>query len=179
MNLLKKITIITAIFMLSLTSLYATGAGFQLSADPGIVINSDRVNPEKFSAAVTGTVKLSRIPVAAGFGLEAGKAFSDFAYGIYGFADYWIFDLQLKNTWNFYSGCGASGNLLTSDFKNWSAEAGARIFAGMNWLFWDNYLEVYIQQNVVPTYNFNLNKAASKGHFMLCLPFEAGLRLHF
>ena len=179
MNPSKKITIITAMFIFALTSLSATGAGFQLGGNPGLVINSNSVKPEKLSATVTGTVKLSRIPLAAGFGFEAGKSFSDFAYGLYGFADYWIIDLQLKNTWNFYSGCGASGTVLTSDFKNWSAGGGARIFAGMNWLFWDNYLELYIQQNIVPGYMITFNETDSKGRFMLCLPFEAGLRFHF
>ena len=179
MNHSKKITALTACIFLLITSLYATGAGFQASFNPGLLFNSDSVKMEKLSGTVTGTVKLSSIPVAAGFGFEAGKNFSNFEYGLYGFADYWIFDLQLKNTWSFYSGCGASVNLLTNDFKHWSSAAGARVFAGTNWLFWDNYLELYLQQNLVPTCLLNLNSLSSEKRFMLCLPFEAGLRFHF
>ena len=37
---------------------------------------------------------------------ESGKLFSDFNYGFSVFADYWAVDLQIKNTWSFYSGFG-------------------------------------------------------------------------
>ena len=179
MNHSKKIILISIIFFLCLTSLSATGAGFQLGGNPGLLFKDGQVKCEKLSATATGTIKLSRLPLTAGLGFEAGKSFSDFSYGLYAFADYWLIDLQLKNTWNFYSGLGACGSLLTSDFKNFGMTAGARIFAGTNWLFWDNYLELYLQQNIVPSYAVNLNKPDSDGSFMLCFPLEAGLRFHF
>ena len=175
----KKIAAVSVVFILCITRLFATGAGFQAGGNPGLLFNSDEVKLEKFSATATGTVKLSRIPVAAGLGFEAGKVSSDFSYGLYGFADYWLIDLQLKNTWNFYSGIGASGSILTSDFKNFGMTAGARFFAGMNWLFWDNYMELYVQQNIVPSYARSLNDSASEGAFILCLPLECGVRFHF
>lgn len=175
----KKISIITVFFALAFsTALSATGAGIQFSANPSILINEASVKPEVFSARAVGTIKSGRLPLAAGFGFEAGNNFSKLSYGLTGFADYYAIELQLKNTWNFYSGLGAEGSLLTSDFKNWSMSAGARFFAGINWLFYDNYLEFYIQQNVVPSYNRSL-AASSKGNFMLGLPFDAGIRMHF
>ncbi len=179
MNRNKKI-ICTALFIFSiLAKISATGAGVQAGANPGLFMNESSVKLEKITGTLTGTLKFSRIPMVVGFGFEAGKAFSEVSYGFSGFADYHAVDVQIINTWNFYSGFGAAGSLLTSDFKDWNVAAGARFFAGMNWLFWDNYLEFYIQQNVVPSYTRSLTVADSKGAFMLALPFESGIRLHF
>lgn len=176
----KKIISLTILFIFCIaTKVFATGAGIQVSGTPALLINEEGVKFEQFTGRLIGTIKSGRIPMAAGFGFEAGKSGSEFAYGFTGFADYYAIELQLKNTWNFYSGFGAEGTLLTSDFHNWGLKAGARFFAGMNWLFWDNYLEVYIQQNVVPTYAKNLSASGSKGAFMLGLPFDAGIRFHF
>ena len=88
-------------------------------------------------------------------------------------------DIQIVNTWSLYSGFGASAKFLTDDFKDWSLAAGARFFAGVNTLFYDGYLELYAQQNIVPTYLKKLGQGDSDASFMLCLPFEAGLRMHF
>ena len=176
----KKIVTLCALFIFCITAqISATGAGIQFSGKPALFINEDTVKLEQITGRAVGTVKLSRIPVAAGLGFEAGKASSDFAYGLFGFVDYHAVDIQVKNTWNFYSGFGAEASLLTSDFSNWGMTAGARFFAGMNWLFWDNYMELYVQQNVVPTFAKNLNASDSKPGFMLGLPLDAGIRFHF
>ena len=185
MKFSKKILFLILLFISLSTRIFATGAGIQLSAKPSLLVNDQGVDFEQFTGRLIGTVKLSRIPVAAGFGFEAGKSGSAFAYGFTGFADYYAVDLQLKNTWNVYSGFGAEGSFLTSDFKNWGMSAGARFFIGMNWLFWDNYLEFYIQQNAVPAYTRSLKSSTSdsgsgsKGTFIFSMPFESGLRFNF
>ena len=166
----KIITILFTSFILS-AKLCATGAGIQAGGNQGLTLNQDNEKLEKFTGTLCGTMRFSRVPVAVGFGFETGKLFSDFQYGFSGFADYYALDLQLKNTWNLYSGFGASVSLLTSDFKNWNPAFGARFFVGTNWLLWDNYLEIYAQQNIVPAY--------CKKSFMLNLPLEAGVRMHF
>lgn len=166
------------LFILFTSKAFATGAGVQSGAVPGIIINQESAKLENFTGSLTGNMKFSKIPVVIGAGFEAGKLYSDFDFGLSAFADYWFLDLQLINTWSFYSGFGASGKLLTADFKDWNLEAGARFFAGMNYLFWDGYLEIYAQQTIVPTYICNLRKPYS-GSFMLCLPVEAGVRMHF
>ena len=176
----KKIIAITALFVLCTTSrIFATGAGIQISGNPGLLINEASVKLERFTGKITGTLKSGRIPLALGFGLEAGDSYSDFSYGFFGFADFYAADLQLKNTWNLYSGFGAEGSLLTKNFSKWTGSAGARFFTGMNWLFYDNYLELYCQQNIVPTIVKYLNDSNSNPDFMLCFPFEAGVRMHF
>ncbi|BDC93929.1 hypothetical protein [Treponema bryantii] len=178
-NSKKSLFLIVFLIIVFHAKIFATASGVQISGNPGLLINEEGTKLENFTGRITGTIRLNRIPVATGFGLEAGKEDSDFAYGFYGFADYYAIDLQLKNTWNFYSGFGAEASFLTTDFKNWGITAGARFFAGMNWLFWDNFMELYIQQNVVPGYAKNLSDSDSKGVFILSLPFDAGIRFHF
>ena len=176
----RKITTITTLLFLCLFSkLCATGAGVQAGLNPGLFINEEKVKPEVFTGTLTGTFRFSRIPVAAGIGLEGGKVFDDFSYGISAFADYYAIDVQLRNTWNMYSGFGSSAAILTSHFDSWTVAAGARFFAGVNWLYYDNFLEFYAQQNIVPTCLKSLSNSDSKGIFVLKLPLEAGVRFHF
>ena len=180
MKSLLKVFLTSCLLILILPAkAYSLGAGIQLGAVPGILINQDDIKFEELTANITGTFKLERLPVTAGTGLEFGKLYSDFNYGFSAFADYRAIDLQLVNTWSLYSGFGASAKFLTKDFKNWSLAAGARFFAGVNTLFYDGYLELYAQQNIVPTYLKNLGRSDGNAAFMLCLPFEAGLRMHF
>ena len=180
MKSLLKVFLTSCLLILILPAkAYSLGAGIQLGAVPGILINQDDIKFEELTANITGTFKLERLPVTAGTGLELGKVYSDFNYGFSAFADYRAINLQLVNTWSLYSGFGASAKLLTDDFKDWSIAAGARFFAGVNTLFYDGYLELYAQQNFVPTYLKNLGRSDGNAAFMLCLPFEAGLRMHF
>ena len=179
MNLINKKTSVLIMILFCLAAkLSATGAGIQAGGNPGLFINEENIKIKNLTGRLTGTIRFSRIPMTVGFGFESGKTFSDFSYGLYGFADYYAVDTQIKNTWNFYSGFGAEGSLLTPDFTNWTASAGARFFAGMNWLFYDNYIEFYIQQNAVPTLIKILN-SDSTACFTLNLPFETGIRMHF
>ena len=176
----KKIITLTLLLFILITSLFATGAGIQVGGNSGLFINEENVKLEKCSGTLNGTMRFSRIPVAAGLGFEAGKFFDEFSYGLTGYADYYVLDLQLENNWNLYSGFGMSCSLLTSDFNNWTAGLGARFFLGMNWLFYDNYLEIFAQQNIVPEWIRPLKSSDNvKAAFMLGLPLEAGIRMHF
>ena len=175
-----KTTLITVSILFLFTSrIFATGAGIQAGLIPGLFINETSSSVKNLTGNITGTIRMSKFPVVAGAGFEGGKLFSDFNYGFSVFADYWAVDLQIQNTWSFYSGFGFSGKLLTSDFKKWNFVAGARFFAGTNYTFYDNFLELYAQQNIVPTYIKSLTSSGNDGMFMFCFPFEAGLRMHF
>ena len=154
-----KTTLITVSILFLFTSkIFATGAGIQAGLIPGLFINETSSSVKNLTGNITGTIRMSKFPVVA---------------------DYWAVDLQIKNTWSFYSGFGFSGKLLTSDFKKWNFAAGARFFAGTNYTFYDNFLELYAQQNIVPTYIKSLTSSGNDGMFMFCFPFEAGLRMHF
>ena len=180
MNHSKKIISISILSLICITAkVSAIGAGVQLGGTPGLFINENGAKLEQFTGRLTGTFRLSRLPMSLGFGFKAGKLQSDFSYGLYGFADYYAIDTHIKNTWSFYSGFGAEASLVTTNFQNWNTSAGLRLFAGMDWLFIDNFLEVYVQQNIVPTIVKNLNNPSSKASFMICIHIETGIRMHF
>lgn len=164
----RKITALIFTFALFISGAFATGAGVQAGFKPGVLFNQNDKFLSSFSGTLSGSLRLSRIPLVVGAGFEAGQD----GYGLMAFADYWVADIQIKNTWNFYSGFGFCGDVLTNNFKNFSFSAGTRFFFGFNWLFYDNYLEVFAQQNVVPTYK-------SSNEFVVAFPFEAGIRMHF
>lgn len=164
----RKISALIITLFLSLSAAFATGAGIQAGLKPEVLINQHGKDFNGFSGTISGSLRLSRIPLVVGAGLELGKE----GYGLMAFADYWVVDLQVKNTCNFYSGFGFCADVLTKSFKDFSYSAGTRFFAGLNWLFYDNYLEVFAQQNIVPTYK-------STNNFIIALPFEAGIRMHF
>ncbi len=167
--------ILTAAFI-CLSSMHSTGAGFQLGFFPALTVNQDGIKSENFEANVTGTIRCTRIPLVFGTGLTAGSDKGQANFGLSAFADWWISDIQIENNWNFYSGFGASGILKFSS-EEMALTVGPRFFAGSNWLFLDNFLEFYIQQNIVPSLNYNFNDKSEI--FRLYLPFEVGLRFHF
>jgi len=177
-NKRKSLILIFVLFII-LSKASATGAGIQVGLKPHCLINQDGNTFKDFSGTLTGTLRFSRIPLVIGGGFEAGKieinknpSQDSAAFGFSAFADYWIADIQLINTCSFYSGFGACINLLTPNFKDFSYSAGARFFAGLDWLFYDNFLELFAQQNIVPTIKSN-------GDFFIALPLEAGIRMHF
>ncbi|MBP5520769.1 MAG: hypothetical protein J6X84_09380 [Treponema sp.] len=158
---------------------FSTGAGIQAGIVPGVLINKDEVPSHKLTTVLTGTIKSGRLPLVVGFGFEAGQTLTDFSYGIKGFCDYWLIENQLQNTWNFFSGLGFSGSIQTYDFQDFNFEVSARAFVGMNWLFYDHFLEFYVQQNIAPTYIKSTNDLVQKNNYLINFPFEAGLRMHY
>lgn len=173
----KKFFLFTVLSSLLSLNIFAIGAGIQAGGIPALTMNAASEKVDNFNANVTGTVKLFRIPAVFGFGLETGSDNDNFIYGVSGFADYNFTDYQLKNTWNIYSGAGISGKLLFSKNDTKLLSVGPRFFAGMNWLFLDNYIEYYAQIAVVPSYNKVLS--ADYSFFRLSFPVETGVRLHF
>ena len=179
-----------ALFLCIFSNVHAIGAGVQTGIKPIIFINENGSCTSGLTGTLVGTVKFNRVPVSLGGGFEAGnacllaandnKAFTpDLVYGFTIFADYNIIDLQIKNTWNFYSGLGLGTGLLTKNLIDWNIYADARIFTGMNWLFFDNYIELFTQLNVIPTYQKNIKSNFKKAVFTLAFPIEAGFRIHF
>ena len=175
----KTAFLITLILILT-SKLYATGAGAHAGIKPVLFISDDGIKSGGVMATVSGSYRLGRFPLVMGTSIEAGlNQEGEVLTGLSAFADYWIFDLQIKNTWNFYTGLGATVGVLTPDFNYWNLYAGARVFSGMNWLFYDNYLELFVQQNVVPTYQKGINCSSDNAVFTLLFPLELGIRFHF
>ena len=168
---IKHLLITSVLIFFVTTGAHALGAGVQVSGIPELLLNQKYINYDKLTTNISGTFKMERIPFTVGSGIEIGSFLSDLDYGFSLFSDFRAIDFQLVNTCSIYSGIGASVKFLTTDFRNWFIAAGARCFAGVSLLFYDGYLEFYAQQNVVPTY--------MKNTFIMCLPFETGMRMHF
>lgn len=174
---MKKYLIIISLLLLSSFKISAIGAGAQCSIIPSLTPSSSSINYKGLNASITGTIKFMRIPASFGFGLETGDNSETFSFGINCFFDYYFIDTQIKNNWNFYSGLGISGKLLTNKDLFWQTGANFRILAGANCLLYDNYLELYGQFAIAP----GLVKAFSESNclFVINLPVEIGMRVHF
>lgn len=176
---LKKLALSFSILLIFAVNSYSLGAGVQVGISPSVDINQNGLSVNNTSANLTGTIKTFRIPAVFGVGLDAGIENSDFIFGASGFFDYWFIDCQIKNTWNLYSGAGISAKFLLDTNTDKFVSAAVRFFAGMNWLFYDNYLEYYAQLNLAPTYFAPISSEFKNGTFRLSIPVETGVRLHF
>ena len=176
----KKAAAVFLAACLFIAKAFSLGAGAQTGIKPAVYISNTGLQLGGLTTTFSGSFKLGRFPIVAGSGLELGKLKNtSFLYGFYGFADYWLIDLHIKGTWNFYSGFGLCSGILTPDFNDWNFYAGARFFAGVSWLYYDNFLELYLQANAAPTWQKNLKSSASTGALLFSLPLEFGLRMHF
>lgn len=165
----KKFIISLLISCFLLFNTFAVGTGAQVSVIPG---------NNGVTGALKGSIRSMRFPVVYVLGLEAGVVNNDFNFGISGFCDYWILDMQLKNTLSLYAGPGIAAHMLFDKDFNCTAEFGSRIVAGINWVMYDHYLEYYAQCGVEPGVILPLNEA-SQMKFNINFPCEIGLRVHF
>lgn len=177
MKHLYKILITILFSFIFSFNVYSLGAGIQMSYNPALDFNTNETKLDSHDGNITGTVHLFRIPAVFGFGLEFGSNYSDFYMGTSGFFDYWFIEHQIKNTWNLYSGAGITARYMFNFNNSQYIEAGPRIFAGMNWLFLDNYIEYYLQLTAVPEFLYNFS--SQKYGYRLSTPIETGVRLHF
>ena len=176
----RKTAFLITLILLFSSKVFATGAGVHAGIKPGLFISDDGIKSGGVMTNVSGSYRPGRFPLVMGTSIEAGfDRDGGVLTGLSAFADYWIFDVQIKNTWNFYTGLGAAAGILTPDFDYWNVYAGARVFSGMNWLFYDNYLELFVQQNVVPVYQRGINGSSDNALFTLLFPLELGIRFHF
>ena len=173
LSLKKGLTLFLS-FVLLFSTLSATGAGFQAGIYHSVKLNQDGQTLNPVEVNITGSVRLTRLPLVFGSGICADTKGD---LGLSAFADWWVNDNQLVNICNLYSGFGFS-TFLESNFddKN-TLTLGSRFFIGLNWLFTDNFYEFYLQQNIVPA--FCLSFSDLQKDFKLYFPLEAGLRFHF
>lgn len=176
----KKIKLLafSALFLFFSSNAFCTGAGIQIGKVPGIGFVKDGGNSFALMYNVTGTLRFSRLPMTVGAGITARPlgTYHGPLLGFSAFADYYILDVQAKNTWSIFSGIGVSGRVIFSLY-NFTPfpEAGIRLFAGSSWTFWDGYLELHTQLNVTPSLLFKDDGA----EFRIEFPLEVGLRWHF
>lgn len=175
----KKQLFIITILLFSSLKVFAIGAGAQVSIIPSLTSSSSKVDYKGINASITGTLRLMRLPATFGFGVETGDNTENFGFGINCFFDYYLIDTQIKNNWNFITGLGISGKLLTDKNFYWMTGANIRILAGANCLLYDNYLELYSQTAIAPGFIKSLSDSESPYLFVINIPVEIGMRVHF
>lgn len=194
----KKI-IATTLFLFFTTQGFSIGAGVQTAIMPGQNI---------FNGDLKGTVKLMRIPLVFGFGIKMGIIKEDtknqsletdtksekeienpykkdydktYDFGVSGFADYRIIDYQLHNNINLFAEPGLSTRFSWNTEYDWSTEVGFRAIIGVDYLMFDNYIELYAQTGVEHIIFIPLSQKSEglKDHHSVTYPFETGIRFHF
>lgn len=179
LTITKKISILSFVFLLSVSKIFAVGAGFTITAKPAIAfdtITTEQKVSTDFLFSAAGNVRGSRFPFVFAMGVEAGFLNNNFCLGANLNFDYWVIDTQLKNTWSIFSGCGIATNILFDFNNNLNYGFGPRFFVGINKTFYDGYLEFFAQLNAVPFFSFD-NK--NNKYFSIQIPVETGLRFHF
>ena len=177
MHCSKKFFVLFIILSLFSFEAFSIGAGVQFSGIPAADINQDGISVNNYQTKITGTFRLFRIPAALGLGLEVGSDFNQLVLGPSAFVDYYFTDIQIENNWNFYAGAGFDAKFMFSKDYDPFFSAGIRFIAGMDWVFFDNYLEYYVQTVASPSYV--LYSSEDKGMFRFSIPIENGVRLHF
>lgn len=176
---MKKLITLLSLFLLS-SSVFAIGAGIQLSVKPALNFetNNSNGNPVFFMGEnFTGTYRTERFPAVYAVGLDLEQKNESIFIGVNGTFDYWLFEKQLVNILNCYGAVGATADFRFASNNQMDFDAGLRGVLGLNWHFYDGYLELYCQQVVSPLFVQDIKKG--KPSFNLAFPFESGIRIHF
>lgn len=176
---MKRIKSFFIVTLLICSSCFGLGAGFRFGANPSM--NADiyniTANPTQgFSADLIGNIRLYRIPAQFGFGFQINQDELIFDYGICGDFDYLFVDLPIVYNWSFYAGAGVNSAILFNSKKDVILQSGTRYLVGYNWLWRDNYLELFTQVVCNPMVEFREFKPKL---FKINVPFEVGFRVHF
>ena len=176
----RKLLIILMILLPA--SVFCTGVGIQLEAISPFSFYDFSLNKVSnysydYEFLCLGTMESDRFNLNFGTGMNLGRKNKEFFIGNSGYLDYAFFENQIKNNWTYNFGIGATYTVSFFQKQGVKYSFGQRIFAGMNWVLFDNYIELYFQQNVEHRFEF-LNRERRKG---LCLyfPTDIGIRWHF
>ena len=169
----KLLSAISALFLS--VNLFALGAGVQVSCKPAFPLKENSL-PFSVGQNITGTFKTERIPAVIAVGLDFFETEKVFGFGFNATADYLVFESQLKNITNIYGGLGITGDLYYTTSSDFFYDAGMRVLIGVNFHFYDGFLELYVQQAFSPVIQFIPDAEKS---FAFKLPLEAGFRIHF
>ena len=126
---------------------------------------------------ITGTFRTERFPAVYAVGFDFEETKNEFLFGLNLTFDYWIFEKQLINIMNCYGGTGVTADFRLGENQMLNLDAGLRAFLGLNWHFFDGFMEYYLQIAAAPVFATNLKTGSSA--INLFFPVESGLRLHF
>jgi hypothetical protein len=97
--------------------------------------------------------------------------------------DYWVTNPTIKGIWKWYWGFGGTvSTAVSTNGNNFYLKTGPRAVIGMNWHFYDGFLELFAQGAIQPEIELSLGEDGSENGFIrlpVYFPFNAGLRFWF
>lgn len=159
------------ISLLISSKIFALGIGPVLDFTAGNDFKNSAFTAMIVEAGISCSIKADNIPFSLNIATDWN--FSENIFKAKATCDYWIFNPQISDYTQFFSGLGAAAGL--SACKNSAAfTAAPRLVIGLNWIFYDGFLEYFIQGAAEPEFSFG-----NGNNFSLKFPCNAGIRLYF
>lgn len=157
---MKKI-ILPVLLLCAAAAISAQGIGIQ--GGPAIGIMDNGTTEASFAEDVAITFRFTETSPFV-FGLSESNGLKRFAV----FADFWLINKPLTETFNLYAGAGAYAGAAISPFR---FSVGGRIPIGVNAFFLNDFIEPYAQ--IVPSAGFAFG---SGGGLQVSIPVNIGIR---
>lgn len=159
----KLLAVLSVLFVMGTTSLFATGIGAQFGGSP----SSGGFGP---GAAVT--FKLNSVPCVFAADLGFGNYF---AVGLS--ADWWMANPKIEGTWGYYYGLGVGGSVYLSDGNFGYFAVGPRALIGTNVFVLKRSLEFYLQAAWQPL--IQITSGSGVNFALANFPIALGFRFWF
>ena len=122
-------------------------------------------------AGISCSIKNDNFPLV--FSVATDYDFSENSFNASIAGDYWLFNPMIGNYCSFFAGSGACIGGSFFDDKAFFC-AAPRFVLGFSWIFYDGFLEYFVQAAVQPEW-----KIGENSEFNLKIPCNAGIRLYF
>ncbi len=124
-----------------------------------------------FEAGISCSIRNDNFPLVIFVATDYN--FSDNSFNASVTGDYWLFNPMIGDYCSFFAGSGTCVGGSFSGKKTFFC-AAPRFVLGFNWIFYDGFLEYFVQTAVQPEWKIGKN---SKFDFKI--PCNAGIRLYF
>lgn len=162
----KRNFIFTLCFLIFGVNVFAMGIGPQIDFTTGTDENS-----MIFQAGISCSIKNDNFPLVVSVATDYD--FSENSFNAFITGDYWLFNPMLGDYCSFFAGPGTYVGGTFFDDKAFFC-AAPRFVSGFGWIFYDGFLEYFVQAAVQPEWKLGLAT-----EFNLKIPFNAGIRLYF
>ncbi|MGP1475236.1 MAG: hypothetical protein ACTTJ1_07505, partial [Treponema sp.] len=166
----KKLVSAAVLFLFMLTGTWAIAVGAEICSNPKTDFSGK--NTAAFEAAFI--FHTDRIPVCA----EIKTGYNPFikSFDLILAADFLPFNPSLNKNGNikFYGGFGSCAGIKISEKILYSA--GLRMTGGLSFIFYDGFLELFLQQTIQPEIDFCTD---NRCNYLLALPSAAGFRIWY
>lgn len=165
----KRNLIIAALALFFSAEIFSMGIGPQLDFSAG-TDGSEGI----FQAGISCTMKADNFPLVVSVATDYDFSENSLNAGISG--DYWIFNPQIGKYSSFFAGPGvfAGGSFGGTEESGALFCVGPRFVLGLNWIFYDGFLEYFVQAALQPEW-----KTGKSTDFNFKVPCNAGIRLYF